>query len=550
MDKKGVDMGFVIPGDVFPVVIQCKGFEVTADELRDGHVEQVAKSVRKFGKSGLKCKRYIILSNRSGRNRVFAKGVESKLGQLVSGGVAIEALLWTLDDLVKALERHLTAGVIDALRRWSDQVDRERSKIFSFDEVVIDDVPAVKRRWRLHVGAAQGQIEADQPIAPSQLIEELLIPTQGRFSLVIGAYGMGKTTLMRNLKLPAGYTRLLVPAANLLHVVYSGGSQTALLEHLLQHTGCLQDLADASGIAIKELQRVGGACLGDAVQSTDLKAVLIIDGLDENRIYSRADGFRRLAGELRRLRIPVIVTTRKEHFFNRYLELQPQEQQVWLSRAIETTVIELTDWSTATCNQMLDRVASLTDSNRRALDPLRVLLDQRRLPLVAGHPLWLAMAIDLALAGDMQLFDNQRALYSEWTQRKFMRDFSAPGRDLPKALSNLAIFVQKLTDVMTAIAARMCSVENGSLGLKAEIDDVTVEAVAREHIPTAERLDPLFAESSLLTPSSIRSTSGMQMRFSHFSFQEFFTARAIEIELISVADSELPVGVGAFLERR
>jgi hypothetical protein len=86
LDKKGVDMAFVVPGGVFPVVIQCKGFEVASTQLSDSHVKQVRGSVKSFLKSKLQCRRYIILYNRDGDNREFAQAAEAELAALVKGG--------------------------------------------------------------------------------------------------------------------------------------------------------------------------------------------------------------------------------------------------------------------------------------------------------------------------------------------------------------------------------------------------------------------------------------------------------------------------------
>jgi hypothetical protein len=39
----------------------------------------------------------------------------------------------------------------------------------------------------------------------------------------------------------------------------------------------------------------------------------VIDGLDENRLYGRAEGIRQLSNELAEVGCPVILTTRREH---------------------------------------------------------------------------------------------------------------------------------------------------------------------------------------------------------------------------------------------
>lgn len=407
LDRKGVDMAFVRPGDVFPEVIQCKGFEVESTALADSHVEQVRRSVHSFLKADLKCERYILLYNRDGDNRQFALAAEAELAALIAAKAADCAELWSLVDLMKELKRELTRKVLNRLGAWCDEMERARTSLFSFAEVFIEDVPVQRQQWSLDAGARKSGLKSETAISGTRLSKLLLDGREGRFSLVIGAYGMGKSTMMRRFPLPDEFRRLLIPAGVLRHIDHSGGSETALLQHLLRHTRCLVDLAAEIDIESNRLERLASTCVAAAFQSGDEKTVLIVDGLDENRVYSRPDGFHLLANELGRLRIPVIFTTRREHFYNRYLELQPEQQRNWLSRRVETTVFELSEWSREHCASMLEQVSGLALENGVALQPLQKLLLQDKLPLVFSHPLWLAMAIDLALGGRAALFDSQ-----------------------------------------------------------------------------------------------------------------------------------------------
>lgn len=111
LDRKGVDLGYIVPGERFPLVVQCKGFEVTVDELGDKQVKLVTKSVSSFVKSGLRCERYILLYNRSGRNREFAQKALTELSTLESGKYASSVSLWSLDDLIKELDRVVVGKV-------------------------------------------------------------------------------------------------------------------------------------------------------------------------------------------------------------------------------------------------------------------------------------------------------------------------------------------------------------------------------------------------------------------------------------------------------
>jgi hypothetical protein len=206
LDWKGVDIAFVTPGKVFPLVVQCKGFEVTVDALGASQVAQVAKSVDSFVKSGLKCAEYVLLFNRGGNNRSFAKDARQELDRLTTAGCAATARLWSLDDLIKELNSVVTRKVVDALTSWSERMERQRPRLFSFDDVVIEDVPAVRRLWSLKLGASVGVLEESQAIQGEDLRKELLVRREGRYSLVIGSYGIGKTTLMRNFRLTQDLT--------------------------------------------------------------------------------------------------------------------------------------------------------------------------------------------------------------------------------------------------------------------------------------------------------------------------------------------------------
>ncbi|WP_174907102.1 NACHT domain-containing protein [Burkholderia diffusa] len=547
LDRKGVDIAFVTPGSIFPLVVQCKGFEVSVEELGSSQVGQVAGSVDSFINSGLKCKDYVLLFNRGGNNRSFATAAKQELDRLVANGCVKNAELWSLDDLVKRLNHDLTHKVMTALAHWSDRMERQRPRLFSFDDVVIHDVPAFKRLWTLQLGASVGVLQESQPLDATQVRDELVLRREGRYSLVIGSYGMGKTTMMRNFRLPSGFTRILVPASALAHIDNGGGSEHSLLEQLLRHTGCLVDLSDQTTIELKRLERIASRCLADALHSGQADTILVIDGLDENRIYSRPDGFLLLANELGKLRVPIVLTTRREHFYNSYQDLQPEQQKVWLSRSVSARVIELVEWSNVTCTAMIDRIASRSPQHRESLRKLEKHLTGGKLPLVFSHPLWLAMAIDLALGDNDSLFDAPAQLYSQWTEQKFRRDFSAPHRDIPTLLGNSAIFVRVMDTIMLQVAAKMCSLVDGALQLVEEIGEDEVDHLARALIKSDERLDPLYAQASLLTPTSIRtSRAPLRLRFSHYSFQEFYTARAIEEGLIS-RDVVIPAGVQAFL---
>lgn len=220
---------------------------------------------------------------------------------------------------------------------------------------------------------------------------------------------------------------------------------------------------------------------------------------------------------------------------------------MWVSQRIETSVLELSDGSAQTCSAMLQRVAAQSPANAGALAPLMDLLDRNALPLVTAHPLWLAMAIDLALQGHAGLFETPCQLYEEWTCWKFLHDMDAAGRELPPAVDARGVFAHTMSQLMLEVAVALCDVQEGRLELREEVAEDRVVQLARALIPSAARLDPLIAQTSLLMPTSIRTTKAIQLRFSHYSFQEFYTAQAIAQGRVDGTGLSLPAGVQGFL---
>lgn len=548
LDKKGVDIGYVLPGEVMPVVIQCKGFKVTVDELGKSQIDQVGNSVKRFRESGLRCQQYILLYNRGGENQIFESNVKIHLASLVTEGLAKTAALWSLNKLLKELERELDNAMVKALSAWSADRESQRPRLFSFDDVVMEDVPCKRSSWSLRQGVISGVTSGFEEITAEQMRSQLISRRKGaQWSLVVGSYGIGKSTLMRNMKLPTNVMRVLVPAAVLTHVNFGGGSENALAEFILRFAGCLTEVAENTRLPIQELERLCGPSLSRVFRNPSQPMVLIIDGLDENRVYASANGFRLLANELRRMEIPVILTTRKEHFLDSYLDLQDHATPIWLNKPVETEVFELSEWTAEVCGKMLGQIsANSTPAQQSGLQYVRRLIERDTLPLIVSHPLWFAMSIDLVLSGEAASFDALFELYKAWSMQKFLRDLEAPGRELPSSLPS-AEYARRVNTLMKMVAVKMCGATNGALLLYEEISDEVVDRMAKEVFPGERNINVLVTQNSLLMPTSIRTVAGLSLRFSHQSFQEYYTATAIKDGEIACEGLQIPIGVQGFL---
>ena len=135
-------------------------------------------------------------------------------------------------------------------------------------------------------------------------------PAGTRWTLLTGPFGTGKTTAVLRVTKELGRDAIYVRAEDMSDG--GGGIGTnLLLARIVTAAHLFNDLEDASRPIV---DRLAGETLARILRSQDTNLTLIIDGLDENRIYYRLDGIRRLTNELAELSCPVILTTRQEHF--------------------------------------------------------------------------------------------------------------------------------------------------------------------------------------------------------------------------------------------
>jgi hypothetical protein len=92
-DRAGADHLVWSDTPPFPVVVQCKGWEVGDEDLGKSQIAKCKKSIESFIKGGLKAERYILVHNRTRQNEVFRKAVQKELDDLVRSGAVPRAEL-------------------------------------------------------------------------------------------------------------------------------------------------------------------------------------------------------------------------------------------------------------------------------------------------------------------------------------------------------------------------------------------------------------------------------------------------------------------------
>ncbi|MDB5960537.1 MAG: hypothetical protein JWP59_1831 [Massilia sp.] len=524
-DKQGIDQLVVIPGGIFPVVIQFKGFEIQS-QLGKSQLDQIQKSVDSFIRSNLKTEQYILFYNNSGEDQLFYQNVGAIIETVVAAGAATSATVWSVDDAKKFLAGKLDDRVRHALLGQSAARKAEMASPFSFGTLLVKDVPFRDAVWTFGRGMGADISAYGSPRGNG--LRELVVNSARKFrwTMIVGPFGIGKTTLARTLGDDAGVPVLYVPAAQLGHMETGGASEAKLWRQIAEYLGVLDAFEGLDGIdpdlayalitdSMGRLMRGGGPL------------ILVIDGLDENRHYSTINGLKLLVNELANTTIDVVLTTRREHFYNAYGNYRADFAQLSSSNSTKSAqLIELGEWGVDLCSEFLERVAAtVVSEGRSGLLELQRRIARGELPLLSTHPLWLMMAAELTLGARNVEFDALFPLYEEWTAWKLERDFDVD-RQLPDGLStNLTELIEHMQAFMTAVAANMIEVSESGLTLREEIAESLIIALAEDIFPT--RLDSqVYAVTSLLEMTAPRTLGGQKtFRFFHVSLHEFYLAR-------------------------
>lgn len=548
LDCKGIDQAVVTPGSTFPVVIQFKGFE-TLEQFGDSQVAQVRKSINTFLASGVSCERYILLYNRDGLDQDFEQKAKAIVKELEVQGRAQIAEVWNVDNAIKFLQ----ASLDKIVKRKMSEVSAEKADLqqshFLFGNVLIDDVPYREASWSFSRNA-KTSLSAFQT-TPSAPLRELLtaLSPDVRWTLLIGAFGMGKSTFAVSLANMAGKTVIYVPATEMQHLNDGGGSETGLWRDIARYLNVIDDAMGVEQIKPDLFFKLVSDSISRLMRSGNADVVLVIDGLDENRHYSQINGLKLLVNELASTRIPIVLTTRREHFFNAYGTYEGEFSNLSHRGSSKSVrVVELTEWGKELALTFLEKAAATVNVVASArLQILRDKISSGALSLIATHPLWLTMATELAV-DDINLdYESLADLYENWTLLKLKRDFGKP-RAIPAGFEdNLDVLVAMQQLLMQKIAMAMTYEFNGKLVLTEYVDEACAQKLAKEIYEG--RVSPeLYAVTSLLDPIGRRTPSqplSLKLRFFHGSLHEFYIAR--ELGSLPPLNVELPTAVQRFM---
>ena len=360
LDRYGIDLCTAEEPLMHSVAIQAKGFKIE-DNLTISQVEkQILPSINKFKASPVQCETYIIIHNRHGDDSYLREKIESELSSLIDNQSARFTYLWDLSKTLKELKTGIDKTVRNKLRERSQAILDENNSMFYYSSSYIDKVPASVSEWQTNSRTPPQKNSRFLDQSASKLISS---SSSARYSLLIGSFGIGKTTTVLHATSNKDLDLIYIRASSILREAGSQGTNFLML-----NVGKTLDLFDHLPMdTATVLEPVIGAVLGRILRQPDDRFAVLIDGLDEHPFYSSAKGLQWLTNELSELRCPIVLTTRTEHFEhllgNYRIAMDSLSKKGGARRPIR--VVELGQWSTKNALNFLQLVESNAKSKHK-----------------------------------------------------------------------------------------------------------------------------------------------------------------------------------------
>ena len=296
--------------------------------------------------------------------------------------------------------------------------------------------------------------------------------------------------------------------------------------------------------------------IGYIFKESDLPITLVIDALDESVYFSRRGGLQALFNQLREIRIPVILTARKEFWTQRQQDFTELFGLTGRSEGRHHTrirLIELLDWGRQQISELSRNYRdTLTDSARRKnLEQFIKIVDSDEYENYYGdipkRPLFLRFILETVADGGVR-HTGRAKLYYEWAEMKIHRDVCRPmiwgsvGRQpILSETEPLDETLRLAFRAMMLAAQQMTNVSGDDVEL---LPDCSIANVLLSDEKLKGIVDPtgLFL-NSLLVPVLARSHESLRIRFAHRTYQEFFLALYIKENRERFVSYNLPTPV-------
>ena len=532
-DRQGIDLISFGEGSAIKCVVQCK----TSQEktLGNSDVLQAEKSIAAFQESGHKCDTYLLVINGDGRSADYNAAVEKRLKELVASGAARQAELWPRTTLMKNSFDRMKEILLRGLRKRSQERQSLFRDLFRFGHVYLPDVPVQEDHLILKPGAPCER-RSVRPIETRALAELLQDRSETRWTLLTGLFGAGKTTTALQASSVGEYTAIFVSAAELGEKAARIGTN-AMAQEIVSSLRIFEHGSEAiDGFQVHEpedeetFERLAGPALASLLRSESPEHVLVLDGLDENRVYLNPNGLQMLNNQLANLKCPIVLTTRFEHLSTMFGNFEALLQSLGTKRrsARPARLLSLAPWTSFEVRRFVqEAMKSASDNEKQSLTAFLEALNDRGLHPLYGdlpsHPLFLQFILDDICNTGLHA-RSRTELIGSWVTRKIWRDIDHHGIPLDEPTDRYE-FIGKMLLLTEAVAGAMTTGDE-TVQLNEYIDATQIDGLAAgvfgQRIPLATLL--LY---SVMVPKTVRSGMRLEARFALRVLQEYFLARHV-----------------------
>jgi hypothetical protein len=550
LDQAGIDIMVWSDRQPFPLVVQCKGFEVLEEEVGPSQIHKCLASITSFKERGLKADTYLLVHNRTNKNPELRKSVGDALNDLVASGQVRRAQLWGHRELLDEAHEAVFTSINDAITRKQATAEQDYGEQLACER--IEQVPF--RLSNLTIDANHLLKVTDPIFAHKDPAEEILKGKGSNILVVIGEAGYGKTTASLRTVSISNQQVIYVPASSIPTEV---NSTSLLLKHCIKIGNLLDDTPPFNS---ELFDRIGASVIHYLFKKKTTPIVLIIDGLDESVYFSRRGGLQSVFNQVRELEVPVVFTARTEFWSQRLIDFTSmfgtaRESHERHHRKVR--LIELLPWENDDIALLVRRYrdAISDELSRERLQELVTLVERDEYEELYGdiprRPLFLGFILETVAERGIQRTGRAK-LYYDWMRMKIMRDITRPmrwgnmGRDriISDTESSDSTLRLSLAAMMQA-AHKMTQRVEGSLELlpNCVIDDVIS---SDERLKNITEPTSLFL-NSLLVPIQTDPEFPLRIRFGHRAYQEFFLSLYMKHHRSDFDGVNIPGGVAHLL---
>lgn len=518
-DKKGIDLLVWKDQSPFPCCVQCKGFHV--QNLGYDQIRQAEESIDKFLASDVTCETYILVHNRDGRYREFNTRVKQRLDKLVHEGKAEEAYLWDRQTLLNRAFEWMKTTLDTNLYQYSEELLAYFQSLFRYGRYYVPTVPVAERRLVFKRGDPCS-VKKIHDVESLEVGKLLLSASETRWTLLAGMFGSGKSTAVLHAATSSHRVVIFARCASL-PVFPLTTSTNMLLEEIVKSLHFFkeskyQDL----------LCELAGPTLATLLRNPNSPYALILDGLDENRVYSNLSGLQLLSNQLAELACPIVLTTRMEHLSSMFGDFSSAfyEFSTKNGPGRDARLLELGLWEKEQVIQLVSQAKLETRGvAKRKLEEFLDLVKESRYEALYGQlplsPLFLQFILEDVVEHGVRKVD-RALLIRSWVKRKIRRDRVLTKRISPERSIDMEDFVSRMIRLMENIAGSMISTTEDAHNLTESIssDVITEKASQLFNVPGDLVLGILL--NSALVPVSRRRGASLDVAFAFKVIQECF----------------------------